>query len=43
MQAGGTPSGFIRVQGGTFVDDNCDEFLLMGWNRSVLLFSPITH
>ncbi len=28
------PSGFIRVEGGTFVDDNCNEFLLFGWNRS---------
>ena len=30
---GGAPSGFIRVQGGTFVDDDCNEFLLFGWNR----------
>ena len=30
---GAGPNGFIRVQGGTFVDDNCDEFLLIGWNR----------
>ncbi|CAK0786609.1 hypothetical protein CVIRNUC_009823 [Coccomyxa viridis] len=29
---GGAPSGFIRVQGGTFVDDDCNEFLLFGWN-----------
>ena len=34
---GAAPSGFIRVQGGTFVDDNCDEFLLIGWNRCVAL------
>ena len=30
---GSAPSGFIRVQGGTFVDDDCNEFLLFGWNR----------
>ena len=35
------PSGFIRVQGGTFVDDNCDEFLLFGWNRSEQLLFPL--
>ena len=34
---GAGPSGFIRVQGGTFVDDNCDEFLLIGWNRCAAL------
>ncbi len=26
------PSGFIRVQGRAFVDDNCKEFLPNGWN-----------
>ena len=39
---GGAPSGFIRVQGGTFVDDDCNEFLLFGWNRCVYLSLPCT-
>ena len=38
---GGAPSGFIRVQGGTFVDDDCNEFLLFGWNRYVCLCAAL--
>ena len=38
---GGAPSGFIRVQGGTFVDDDCNEFLLFGWNRCVRLCAAL--
>ncbi len=30
---GGISGGFISVQGGTFVDQDCSEFLAMGWNR----------
>lgn len=29
------PKGFIRVQGRTFVDDECKEFLPNGWNTYV--------
>ncbi|BDA49901.1 Mannan endo-1,4-beta-mannosidase 1 [Coccomyxa sp. Obi] len=28
----GISGGFISVQGGTFVDQDCSEFLAMGWN-----------
>ena len=42
LPGGGAPSGFIRVQGGTFVDDDCNEFLLFGWNRCVCLSLPCT-
>lgn len=38
--AGGIPGGFIRVAGDTFVDEDCNEFLAIGWNRSAAF--PLT-